>query len=55
MLVLAVNVPFSFHEQREQTKGANIMSGMVKNLSRKKFLPTHIGVIFPSICQRDFV
>jgi hypothetical protein len=47
----------SFHEQSERAKQANVVSGMVENLRRKKFSPARIGVggCRLSICDRDFV
>jgi hypothetical protein len=42
--IFAHTKTLSFHERSERAKRANVVSGMVENLRRKKFLPARIGV-----------
>jgi hypothetical protein len=43
-LTLRFMTQLSFHERSERAKRANVVSGMVENLCRKKFSPARIGV-----------
>jgi hypothetical protein len=44
LLKFHYNFILSFHERSERAKRANVVSGMVENLCRKKFSPARIGV-----------